>query len=326
MDLVIHIGYHKTATTGLQKFLTLNRSRLLEQDVHYIGDCENHYMYSVLYHKQDYYDQKCPREALPIRKALFRALENKRYKTLLLSSEGFCESPLVPKLLFRDLEPFVKEGVRVIILVYLRRQDQWIQSAYQQQVKQDNCRLAETLEGFYETSMKFVDYAERLKLWEKYFGLESIRVKLFEPARFEKDIFHDFSDAVGFQIQEGFEFPDRSKSNIGINLDLLEMIRISNELGLSQIMHSRLRAAEKKLPAHKGTSGAFSLIPAAKRQTILQRFRESNEVVARRYLGREDGILFSDMTVDPSLDKTHTLTLEGMASVLLTLFDDSGEY
>lgn len=319
MEVYIHIGYHKTGTTSIQKFLSLNRRALNKESVCYIGGFENHYMYSVLYHSRENYDSGVSKESLATKDSFFRELEQKRYDKILLSSEGFLESNAVPGLLAEDIKPFLGRGVVVKVVVYLRRQDDWLQSAYQQRVKQANCRLPETLSESLAGSLPFVDYAKKLQFWENAFGRENMIVRIFEPDSLKGDIFQDFSEAVGFQIDDSFQYPQKSQSNIGIDFDVLEMMRISNRLGLSAALHEELlRVSESMDSSHQVSA---SLLSVAERAEIIEWYAESNAQVASKYFGRTDGVLFSNSGFDSVHDKKHSLTVEGAVGVLLKIID-----
>lgn len=313
MNIYFHIGYHKTGTTALQAFLHENRNSLKEQGVNYVGMERNHYMYSVLYHRPEYYEALKPLEALPIRKALFHELKTRRYDKLIISSEGFCEGRFVPGLLAKDLKGVVDERDSVKIVIYLRRQDLWLQSAYQQRVKQTNFRESATFAETLGVNNEFVNYAVKLAQWEEPFGRENLIVRTYEPS-LGMDILRDFAETVGFEYHESFVIPERRSSNMGINLDLLELMRILNKLGGSVEMHEKLLAlGSEKMTTESG----LSLLSVAQRVEILKKFEASNREVARRYLGREDGILFKDMAIDESCDDLHELTAEKAVELML---------
>ena len=119
MQLVIHAGIHRTGTTSLQRTLARNRAALLAQGVAYPGEAPNHQALAWELVR----GQSGAREVLALVEARRRA------RRVVLSGEDFA--------IHEDLGWLAAVAARhdVRVVIYLRRQDHWLMSWYNQHVK-----------------------------------------------------------------------------------------------------------------------------------------------------------------------------------------------
>ncbi|MFA5268678.1 MAG: hypothetical protein WC379_11960 [Methanoregula sp.] len=188
----------------------------------------------------------------------------------------------------------------VKIIYYVRRQDELIESWYNEIVKSSlsryTGRLDDSLVGKY--SLRLFDHDIIIRPWAESFGRENIIIRVYEKCRMNGDIIQDFSSVIGLVPDTGFVLPEE-RSNRSFSLDHLEFIRLCNsyfkdEPGIPaflvrEFMNSRLHRTEER---------RYLLAPSRRRE-ILERYEESNQRIAREYLGRTDGRLFDDPWPDP---------------------------
>jgi len=286
--IFIHIGTHKTGTSAIQDFLVLNRKALSKQGVLYPQKT-----------RRDYFEIREGQTIVPVEKfkhyeKLVRLVRNKD-KHVILSNEDFCLM----------LDPFlVKEaigsGVETVIICYLRRQDNFVQSYYNQKVKHS---------GHYKDIMVYqppatLDYYELLGRWAGVFGKENIIVRPYEKQQFiDQDLIVDFLTLVGLEWSGTFK---RLKKNANPRLpaESIEYMRCINCLVSDKKKRKLIKNQLLNYSAAKfedGTEALFynhSLFNPSQKHALVQRYDMSNQRVAREYLGRENGCLFQEPLPD----------------------------
>jgi hypothetical protein len=315
---ILHIGYGKTGTTGIQRFLAHNRDVLPEQGVVYPDTSVNG---SRLYAR----DHNIVGRALAGRRgwwrtepeAFFEQFEHQRKKagahTVILSGETFlggvhpwdCDTDAsyfeqAAKTVFLLGELLRNATVRVI--VYLRRQDHWVESVLNQNIKFGGL-VGQHLAGLTakETAAMYaprLDYAAILGLWAGVFGAEAIQVAVYEPGQLvQGDAVSDFIFRAGLE-SKGLGEPDwdPASRNTGLTRDVLAFKRLLNKIPKpkyeERIIAGTLRTVSQEMEC-KGTTKQ-SLMDTVTRLELLELYTQTNAEVARTYLGRPDGILFRE--------------------------------
>lgn len=201
MKLKLHIGTHKTATTSIQHFCVFNRERLLDSGVFYPPTQSNAYNFNNFAADLAYGREEKFRAFL--HGALNDARNNKS-EICLLSAESFyamsgsfffmqskpwdVQWPFAKeyweneKTLIQRLKSSIPDDVEVEIIIYLRPQDDFANSLYNQLVK-STANLTLGFMDFCDTYNEVFDYACHLKLWADIFGSQAIQVNLFNDAK-----------------------------------------------------------------------------------------------------------------------------------------------
>ena len=141
--LFLHIGLQKTGTTTIQTFLTQNQSLLAEHGFIYPDPSKVHIGLDDLNHGhlamcltgywRDTGYELSPEEAWGELRDLYFESDGH----LLVSHEGLSTPQIIPHL------PFIKKmlcGIAVKVILYLRRQDIFVQSVYKERLKSDEER------------------------------------------------------------------------------------------------------------------------------------------------------------------------------------------
>jgi hypothetical protein len=175
--LTLHIGIHRTGTTGLQRGLAANRDRLAAQGKCYPFAGTNHQDIAWALHRGKLDG-----------KGLGKQLEPYAGQGhIIMSGEDFC--------IHRELGWLapLKAVYDVEAVVYLRRQDHWLMSWYNQHVKWPFSRrhavmtpkeFLGCLDEFY-----WLDFEKMLALWEAALGREKVHVRVIEKGQ--------VTDAIG---------------------------------------------------------------------------------------------------------------------------------
>lgn len=230
--LFIHIGAHKTGTTAIQKFLSMNRELLKEQGCLYPGSADSHYR--LTRELRDHTSGDPDSEAREVADELKQNYH--KYHTFILSSEGFWE--IVPKRKIEEVRDYIQNtglNFDIRILFFYRDQDSWLESAYQQQVKQVNIRSVKTFREFINRKTFFVtiDYFNLLTNWSDVFGPDSIVAMNYKDFKENNDLFDEFCDLVGLENRQGMKKPPLSSSNVGLRPESIEFLRYLNLLSIN---------------------------------------------------------------------------------------------
>ena len=285
--LFIHIGSHKTGTGAIQKFLFRNREALREKG----------FLYPDPGHKASHHAMASEFRPLKRRRNKGEELKTLSYiqeirthnlDTSILSSEGLVLRGTDVKKL-RDIIP---GDLDVKIVIYLRRQDERLESGYNQIVKGPRRYPKKFLDSGSIPNQKYIlDYYKILTPWRDEFGLENIIVRVYEKEQFPRGIIVDFCGVIGLEPDHTLRISDE-RINPSLDWDIIEIIRLCNEKYKGDMKFHNWLVMNLKRIKRKETKGKQHLLSPQQRRDLIEEYAESNAKVAREYLGREDGRLF----------------------------------
>lgn len=339
-NYILHIGYGKTGTTALQRFLAANRSQLMERGIVYPDakvngswlDTPDHNMVARALTGQLGWWNLTPEE-------YFRQFEKQRQDadadTVILSGESFMgflqpwsfDSPEAYWKALADLATRIAEllkGHEVVVVAYLRRQDEWVDSAINQMIKfgalmDDDSALWST-ETLLEKYAPRLDYACCLDVWAKAFGDHALKIGVYEPKTFrEGGIVTEFLALTGIN-DDGLVHPpmNNEDSNIRLNRDVLELKRILNLVRRPKYEERVLVAGLRNISQALGSVGQdWPLLSGQQKIDLMKQYQDANAVVARRYLGRDDGVLFEQPAALSNEDAYPGLSVETALEILM---------
>ena len=327
--LLFHIGEAKTGTTALQHFLYENKQLIENTGWSYPdftiggGDVKNG---RCFYKKGNHIDELSEEW-----REVWRKIKESVMKgNVIISAEeinldGWKEILIEAK----------KHIDNVAVIIYLRRQDRFVESAWNQLVKMglrysfiDFLKILENKLDVKYTMIQGVDvqkikpslfYYKRLKELENIVGKDKLCVRVYEKGQMQgerQDVISDFCYSLGMQIDFS-KVKDPTHSNERWEENFIEMKRVVNDLGtvcteqnyeqfekyINQIVMESCRIKKTE----KNEKGYFS---EQKRIEFLTQFKEENEKVAREYLNRKDGILFYDDKLDYDCDLSQATSME----------------
>jgi hypothetical protein len=287
--LFLHAGLFKTGTSSIQNFLSLNYETLLKNSVLYptTGRDElinHHYFFSSMRIPEHPYFK--PRKKFTDYLVDFEneiALNNP--KKVILSSEIFCDfNSQEPSVLEEKLEQLFSLFSKVKVIFYLRRPDHY------------GISMNNTSIWYGGRKIHTLTYPNMLS-WTNVLEKEKLVFRPFEKEQFvEGDLYKDFLFTVDCEKFEGLVFPEKNL-NESINDDILELLRIVNnavpEVTQNNNFKYKLLAAFRNY--HNAKNAFFS---PQDRYDIISKYEEDNRIIAREFLGREDGILFYEPLPD----------------------------
>ena len=216
------------------------------------------------------------------------------------------------------------------ILVYLRRQDHWIESSLNQGIKYGGLipgGACWSNEQYLEINAPRLDYAAVLDQWAAHFGAENIRVGVFEKSQLiDGNIIDDVLNRFGLTRHDGFEMPGANvrTENPALSRDVVEVKRELNRVSRPKFEERFLAEALMEISrdmAADGRARTYPIIDVSCRRALLDRYADANQDVARRYLERADGVLFHEPLPDESTaaDDYPGLTSEAVVEILWRL-------
>lgn len=300
MELLIHIGTNKTASSNIQNFCQQNRHELLRHGIYYpetgtssIG--AHHFLGAQLLNfKIKHFSPKISFE--DFEKLFFAELRNVKFPTsdsaVLISSEMLFDYRRIE---LTKLRRIMSRFSRVSVLVYLRRQDTYLPSFYNSKVR--NGDKTDSLEEFVENYD--VDYLQNLELWSKIVGKENIRARPFLRRYLKRqDIFEDFIDFCGINLTKpvvnSFSVSQSEQSgNESIPYPLVEILRVINNESISVNERAKFVTKLREFYANDRYEGMLSQNAFA---TIKRRFSVSNQELEQKFFdsGFQGSLAFPD--------------------------------
>ena len=181
---------------------------------------------------------------------------------------------------------------RLRLVVYVRRQDDHLISRYQQVVKTGEvCRLHEWAQ---QDLARTYDYHSRLRTWAALLDPTELVVRRFEPESFAGGSLHqDFLDAAAIDVRVG-DLREAPKRNESLDADSVEFLRLLNLYRVEQ--EAAVSGLIDNRPYNRRLAGASDgpvlTLPTSFLDEFMSRWAESNQQVARHFLGDSTGRLF----------------------------------
>lgn len=335
MDLYLHIGTEKTGTTSIQDFLKSNRGRLLARGVQYpklpgpanqisLSTAALEEVQRSIEHIFDLHslaDLAAFRESMSA--TLSEAFSGSTSKIAILSNEH-CSSRLQNRAevqtLYDMLRPYFD---RMFIVVYLRRQDEFLLSTYSTSVKTGlRWPLALPPEGFKRD--RRYDYWKLLSRWAGVFGRDAMICRRFERSALKGgDVVEDFLETVGVENDPAFERPPNK--NESLDAVSLEFLRLMNGyLGSRGPVRFRLHQLLAKIG-----KGPLLTLPAEELAEFMGTLRESNRKVAEEYFGGarddSDDPLFAPLKFSRPRVEQPQMTLDDALKVMARVWAGANE-
>ncbi len=288
MKVYLHIGWHKTGSTAIQAFMMRNRSAILK---------ECGILYPVTGHStighhlaawslQDPITSTLAKEinfsetAEVVFSRIFEEAESYGATTLVLSSEEFGTTNQYSIVRLAR----ILKGHEVKLIVYLRRQDEYVESLYNQCVKDYGARVGESFEHFLRAA--YLDYGSYLDDWASLFSGLSINVRIYDRSRFpEKNVVLDFMQAIGLAPSPSYQM-NNMEANPSLSTRSVKVLaRVNAEVSLDRAEHERVVAILLNAETEENRNQKVFLSPSS-RLTLLNNFKSSNEKMFKRWLDK----------------------------------------
>lgn len=335
--LVLHVGTPKTGSSTIQGFMRLNRKLLAARGVAYpmrafnrpsISNARNgHPIFYKALQLAGYTDELS---------ASLVSYADEGQRMLQQQAAGLCATTVLSDESFWRLAacyPGALEALRSAgeqagfsefrIVVYLRRQDLFTESTWNQRVK-NGTRYVTTYDEFRtgEFATKVTDYNAVLGYFEQVFGQESITARIYDRSLLvEGDSAADFMDVLGLDAGSFKPLPREINDSIK-GTGWTELKRIANHAPAYAKSGNFLRRAFKSLSVAAPEERPGALMSPEERSAYLAGFSEGNRAVAQRYFKRDE--LFGPQKVDGQ-PKWEPSSLETARNALLVAVEGLAE-
>lgn len=306
--LYVHIGTPKTGSSAIQEFCSVNR-KLLESKGYCYPKFKNYYAgYSK--RRNGLFLQKCIYQdgVRQIGEEEQRFQENMSiilrkfgtYDNVILSDEGiWAASYELRESLWKDLKEIGdRHQFTVKAIVYLRRQDVYMDSRWKQRVK-GNALKKSQVDIPWEKYISNVpeelqlDYYTALEKISAVLGKENLIVRRYERSYFPDGMIQaDFLSVIGLELTDEYLIR-KDTVNESLSGNTCEIKRVLNTLpeltGDESLLFRRILLSYSRISEEAYPSSMFSTEEA---REFLSRFQEGNRKVAEEYLGEPGEELF----------------------------------
>lgn len=305
--LLFHIGRMKTGTTALQVFLYENAEKLKQYGWCYPDlvnelpeikswDVMNRGKNGTIFYTED---GRINESSDNWNKPWITILEYLKYYNVIISSEDIAN---------RDTEKFLKLAKKkydnIKVVIYLRRQDLAVESAWNQEIKGDWVYNMTIHEYLTEDVIESLHYLRQLDEISNIIGKNNLIVRIYEKQQFlgvNHTIMSDFLSIIGVEAnwEEWAECKAQNPRLLGNYFEIKNIFNSGyfsegSEISNSQYEREFVRLSQE-FNSVKRNEGYFT---KQERKEILEKFELENEQIARKYLQRDSGILFYDKRMD----------------------------
>ncbi len=308
--LFLHIGSHKTGSTAIQQAFKEGAQGPLGEGLVRLTECE-----LVARATWD------PTEGDKIIAALRAKISKYPGKRFVMSSEEFSGNPLTG---YADASVMasrlrgVTRDFDVTVIVFVRRQDDFIESLYTQMIHQGS------FESFDEFMQKMrpgcMDWQALLESYAQVFGRENMVVRRYHPDFYPGPdcLLKDFCDIVGVN-PEVLKQKLNAVRNQGYSTEAVELARICNP-HLDKDHRKMLRKTLQKA-SPKPVFQSYSYLNPEARQQFMTGYVESNEKVRREYFPEVSDTSLFPALKQPSGPQEPPQTAALIAQMMKTLLD-----
>lgn len=295
-QIYLHVGTPKAGSSSIQHFLTANRSLLARNGTAvYTALADD--PAECLRHPGVRDPAYAGRQGAAWVRELVRRIQTRPENRIILSEEQCWFSIVLPekRSAFLNFIAQLNSVGDVTIVVYLRCQDRFFMSSYQEWLKHGWMKGQTCREALRTQDCRFLQYRENLEWLCSVIGKDRVRVRPFEPGQFAGgSLCCDFMHSVGLSLKDDLTGAAIAK-NAGLSPFVTEILRC-----LSFFRHTRdelmvFRQAECLAdPRCCRQPDEHAYLSPEERRNWLKQFEQGNRWVASTLLGRSDGVLFEE--------------------------------
>lgn len=319
-ELLIHIGTHKTGSVAIQRSLRTNRRSLIRDGIVFLELPPE--IRSLM--RRDELDEELVRRlrSFLVSHGVAKKPRGGTYPRFLLSWEGLSGNPLSgygnASVVAESIMRATTE-IPVSIIVYLRRQDDFVESLYTQMIHEGNDYSFESFVG--SLPQGAFDWNLLLNAYAARFGKERVIVRRYAKDHLPEpdSLLLDFYTTLGLSPHEAAEQLSTTASstpNRGYSPAALEIARLSNPVldpGEKKQLRLILQQIGSKQPFDR-----YSLWSYQDRKAYIDSFLGSNRQVASSYLLDPSGELFKFDDIEES-SSHHPTTLERILPIIVKM-------
>lgn len=278
-NVYIHVGMPKTGTSSIQNFIVINEDILSKKyNLYYpkFGRWEDgsHHEIAFAVSSNPYREMKQGAELLEYLSILEKEIDDSACENVLLSSECF---HLYSN---RDIVNKFKAKYNVRLICYIRRQDEYLESIYSQNVRDTILKEKREFEDFKEFFKDSLFYSKMMKKWEVLVDKKDIIIRVYDKNKLiNQNVVDDFMNIFSIAIDSNFN-KQATFLNNSFNLKITLY-----KLMLNNVVFSQDRRIVDILQRFSKKYGKLeeSLMSNMARESLLDEFLEDNEYVKKNY-------------------------------------------
>lgn len=297
--LFIHIGCEKTGTTSIQRSLTSNREKLATLGtiypalgVHKFAQINLAAAVQTRQNSSDKNTEYYPKKDLDADyewDQLISICMANPNKDIVISAEHFSSR------LFEKGIEFIHQKLQAIreyfefkIIVYLRRQDLFLESSYSTFIKAGGFLSFDEFFQQHLNAKNRYDFERLLDNWSRAFGAENLLIIDYEKESASNTLLASFYKLLRVPL-DSLQF-DQQIANPAWNKDMLEFAMICNLPRIQEKLGSRrlsfLNYCNKNYFSKKIQAASVLLSPQ-QRKTMINRYQDSNRKVEALYFNNQ---------------------------------------
>lgn len=314
--LFLHIGQTKTGTTTLQGFLHANRDALLQRGFLYPRTPQDEALPTQAQHR--FLFVSLTRSDSPS-----AAQQAWSFVTAQLHEHPACAAVISEEMFWHLRAPAIERMASYLrefdvhVRCYLRRQDLWIESWFNQHVKGDATPDAGIgFEDFVQRheAAGWLDYARVLQPWADHFGAQNVRVRPYDRQQLQAgSVVDDFCQWIG--LANHLDLARTSDRQARLSWPACELMGIFHRQ-MPGPMQDYKRPLLASLRNHPTDADPRRRIAADAARAMLARYAQSNADVARLYA--DSPTLFKGPTPEEESQQPYAgLSVDELAELML---------
>lgn len=312
--LFLHIGTWKTGSSTIQYNLHGLRKKLEREGFFYLSK-ENKMVIDdgIIRNFTEIDDDYVQKSREKFKAILDQKRKENPQLSFISSAEEYSGDPFMgfknAGAVAKNLYEITKElDLDISIIVYLRRQDDFFESLYQQSIRLGYSHDFDEFCGKYDATD--FNWYDLLKSYSDLFGNDNMIVRRYHRTYLpeENSLIQDFGKAIGSEIVSNFE--ETRSRNKGFSRDTLEITKIMNKYFEGEERFKLRKIYDQvnaKMPFEK-----YAFFSPEERKEFLKQYEESNHMVAKKYFDEEK--LFPDPEFNPEQESYSGLTKEAMVA------------
>lgn len=291
IKLILHPGYNKCGSTSIQRYIHLNAD-LIEQQGFYISDINFRFTFDtpkLLIRRASpffYFERMMQnQDFLKFEKrieSVIRSAKHTNCKAIIITAEGLGNNPgrKRGKAIHEILSSYFDD---VSVLIYIRRQDDYLLSSWQQWGHRQGESLEEHVEYALQSSDYSPDYLDTAQYFREFYGEQSVQVvPLVRKALSQGDLGLDFCDRAKIGTSSLRQVGDHV--NIGLNPSVCDILSRCSEV-YEHVHDNSVKAVLEKYASNNNVlykkNKAFLSYDC--RQQIMQHYAQENRVLQSTY-------------------------------------------
>ncbi|GAA6135062.1 hypothetical protein NBRC116188_18520 [Oceaniserpentilla sp. 4NH20-0058] len=292
MKLVLHIGSGKTGTSSIQKKLKDSKKsgklksfiytglffeEVPECDVDMSGRLPQHFFTEMRGRKED----ELIDLTLGCLQTIKSVYEKKGIDTIIWSNESLYRSTSF----FANLIPLISPLFDLEVVLYLRRQDKWFVSSYEQwNIKHKTYSgKYKNFDEWFASNSNRGSHEKNLITWEKMVGKQNFKVHAYDEI---DNVVDHFLNSVDIKLTDSLQITNKSRVNTQQPKALLSIYELYSSVSLNSQLPVEVNKLLQNIPVNQieyESATIKGLSDVNINAGILDVFEEENKRISERY-------------------------------------------